>query len=95
MKKELFLALFLMLPSWASAEGAPIDREAREAEAITYRAKSSATVLEPSTDALRLTGIITNEGKGLWAVHESATEETPHDCGEAEWPDALDYNEER
>lgn len=95
MKKGLFLALFLMLPYWASAGDAPIDPQARETEAITYRARSSATVLEPPTDALRLKGIITSEGKGLWAVHEAVPEEAQHDCAEAEWPDELDHTEER
>ncbi|MBI2400520.1 MAG: hypothetical protein HYV23_05620 [Deltaproteobacteria bacterium] len=84
-----------MLPSWASAEDAPPEAQAREVEAISYRVKSSATVLEAPSDTLKLKEIVTRQGKGLWAVHEAAPEEAPHDCGEVQWPDAVDYIQER
>lgn len=95
MKKALLLAgLFLFLPSLALAlDGQP--EQAQEAGSITYRVNSTAVELKGPSEEIRLKEVVTSEGEGIWAVHEVAPGEAGHDCGETEWPDAMDHIQER
>lgn len=91
MKKALFLAgLFVMLSSLALAETLQSD-EAEDAGSISYRVKSSATVLEGNSDEFRPGKIISREGEKLWLEHEIEEKEAAHDCSETLEPDAMEH----
>ncbi|CAG0944174.1 hypothetical protein ANRL1_01623 [Anaerolineae bacterium] len=91
MKRAIVLAGFLLvIPSFAFSGENREDFGPDEAGPLTYRASSSAVILEPPR-GLRLKEIVTSEGKRLLAVHEIEDEQSGRDCfGELE-PEDMEH----